>query len=270
MTPAPSKDDPSTTVAIGLLAYLSTDVAHHLLGHGVACLALGGRINSLSSVFVDGTLTGATIDLAGPAANLVVGLAALALVVARRPFPRSLCLFLVLVAAFNLFWFELQLVFSAATKTDDWAWPIRYYGIPNLARYGMIVLGGLGYWLTVRTIGAHLGFPSRSRARFAVTSAWIAAGVIACITRSVRSSSVHRYSPARSTAVAPAVDRTTIHAILDACLPSRRASERGRTVALLDCRCGDRLDLIGIIFGTWLCDFTLTKRIRRGREKGSG
>ena len=182
MTPAPSKDDPSTTVAIGLLAYLSTDVAHHLLGHGVACLALGGRINSLSSVFVDGTLTGATIDLAGPAANLVVGLAALALVVARRPFPRSLCLFLVLVAAFNLFWFELQLVFSAATKTDDWAWPIRYYGIPNLARYGMIVLGGLGYWLTVRIIGVHLGFPSRSRAKFAVTSAWLAAGAIACIT----------------------------------------------------------------------------------------
>jgi len=180
MTLAQSKDDPSTTVAIGLLAYLSADVAHHLLGHGVACLALGGKINSLSSVFVDGTLTGATIDLAGPAANLVVGLAAL--VAARRPVSRSLSLFLLLVAAFNLFWFELQLVFSMATKTDDWAWPIQYYGIPNLARYGMIALGMLGYWLTVRTIGAHLGFPSRSRARFAVTSAWIAAGVIACIT----------------------------------------------------------------------------------------
>jgi hypothetical protein len=182
MTLAPGKDDPSTTVAIGLLAYLSTDVAHHLLGHGVACLALGGKIHSLSSVFVDGTLTGATIDLAGPAANLVVGLTALALVAARRPFSRSFYLFLLLVAAFNLFWFELQLVFSAATKTDDWAWPIRYYGIPDLARYGMIVLGALGYWLTVRTIGARLGFPSRSRAKFAVTSAWIAAGAIACIT----------------------------------------------------------------------------------------
>lgn len=182
MTSTPGKDDPGTTVAIGLLAYLSADVAHHLLGHGVACLALGGKINSLSSIFVDCTLRGSTIDLAGPAANLVVGLSALALVAARRPFPRSLSLFLLLVAAFNLFWFALQLVFSAATKTDDWAWPIRHYGMPNPARYGMMALGALGYWLTVRTIGAHLGFPSRSRAKFAVTSAWIAAGVIACLT----------------------------------------------------------------------------------------
>ena len=101
---------------------------------------------------------------------------------ARRHFPRTLSLFLLLVAAFNLFWFELQLVFSAATKTDDWAWPIHQFGISDLARHGMIAIGALGYWLTVRVIGTHLDFPSRSGAKYAVTSAWIAAGAIACVT----------------------------------------------------------------------------------------
>ena len=182
MNLARSKDDLATAAAIGLLAYLSADVAHHVFGHGVACLALGGKINSLSSVFVNCTLRGAVIDLAGPTANLVLGLAALALVAARRHFPRSLSLFLLLTAAFNLFWFELQLVFGAATRTDDWAWPIHYYGIPNIVRYGMIAIGALGYWFTVGAIGARLDFSSRSRARYVVTSAWVAAGAIACIT----------------------------------------------------------------------------------------
>lgn len=182
MTSARSKDDLVTAAAIGLLAYLSADVGHHVLGHGVACLALGGTINSISSVFVNCTIRGAVIDLAGPTANLVVGLAALALVAGRRYFPRSLSLFLLLAAAFNLFWFALQLVFSAATMTDDWAWPIHYYGIPNTGRYGMIAIGAVGYWLTVRAIGARLDFPSRSRAMYVVTSAWVAAGVIACVT----------------------------------------------------------------------------------------
>jgi hypothetical protein len=182
MPSAPGKDDLITTIAIGLLAYLSADVTHHILGHGAACLALGGRINSLSSVFVDSTVTGATIDLAGPVANLAVGLAAFGFVATRRPFSRSLSWFLLLVAAFNLFWFELQMVFSVATRTDDWAWPIRYYKIPDIARYGMIAIGMSSYWLTVRAIGARLDFQSLSSAKLAVTSAWIAAGTIACTT----------------------------------------------------------------------------------------
>jgi hypothetical protein len=73
---AASKDNVATIGAIGLVAYVAADGAHHALGHGTACLALGGRIRSLSSIFVDCSLTGSAIDLAGPFANLVVGLGA--------------------------------------------------------------------------------------------------------------------------------------------------------------------------------------------------
>jgi hypothetical protein len=55
------KDNTATIAAIGLLAYASADIAHHALGHGAACLGLGGRIISLSSIFVNCSLHGATI-----------------------------------------------------------------------------------------------------------------------------------------------------------------------------------------------------------------
>lgn len=97
-----SRDDLAMLVAIGLLAYAAADIAHHVLGHGGACLALGGRIVLLSSIFVDCTVRGSAIDLAGPFANLAVGLAALAL--AHHLSAASTArLFFALAAGFNLF-----------------------------------------------------------------------------------------------------------------------------------------------------------------------
>src|SRR5262249_10485885 len=164
------------------IAYLSADVAHHAFGHGLTCLALGGNIRSLSSVFVDCTLTGAAIDLSGPAANLVVGLLAalLATVCDRRS--RSLALFLVLAAAFNLYWLTLQLVVSVVTNSDDWAWPMHVYEAGPVARWSLAVAGAVGYHLVTRFVGKRLAIPDRDAARRVVFSAWLAAGAVACLT----------------------------------------------------------------------------------------
>ena len=111
-----------TIAAIGLLAYISADIAHHALGHAGACLARGGRVISLSSVLVVCSTPGTAFAIAGPMANLVVGL--LALLAARfatraRPSPAKM--FWTLAAGFNLLWFAGQLMFNVATRTDDWA-----------------------------------------------------------------------------------------------------------------------------------------------------
>jgi hypothetical protein len=45
--PAPPRPGIATLAAIGLLAYVSADIAHHALGHGAACLALQGQTRSL-------------------------------------------------------------------------------------------------------------------------------------------------------------------------------------------------------------------------------
>ena len=178
-----SRDDIVTLAAIGLVAYVCADIAHHALGHGVACLALGGQIRSLSSIFVSCSLTGAAIDLAGPFANLVVGLVAL-LASHFTPRARATRLFLVLAAAFNLFWFGLQLSFSAATRTDDWAWAIEYFHIPEALRYSLVAVGALAYVFSVRVISvAMIRFAHPpGRAMIIVVTAWITAGAIACAT----------------------------------------------------------------------------------------
>jgi hypothetical protein len=178
-----SKDDIATLAAIGLLAYVSADIAHHALGHGATCLALQGEIRSLTSVFVNCSLTGVAIDLAGPFANLALGLVAL-LVVRVRLLSSTTRLFLVLAAAFNLFWFGLQLAFSAATRTDDWAWAMQYFQVTDPVRYSLIVVGALAYVFSVRVISAAMvpfAHP-RGRAATIVVIAWLTAGAIACAT----------------------------------------------------------------------------------------
>jgi hypothetical protein len=178
-----SKDDIATLAAIGLVAYVCADIAHHALGHGVACLVLGGQIRSLSSIFVNCSLTGAAIDLAGPFANIVVGLAALLASHLTRRAPATR-LFLVLAAAFNLFWFGLQLSFSAATRTDDWAWAIKYFHVSEALRYSLVVVGALAYVFSVRVISVAMtrfAHPP-GRAMTIVVTAWITAGAIACAT----------------------------------------------------------------------------------------
>lgn len=178
------RDDLVTIAAIGLVAYTSADVGHHAVGHGASCLALGGRIRSLSSIFVDCSLTGAAIDLAGPCANLAIGAVALLAARLATHTSASMRLFIVLAAAFNLFWLELQLVFSAATRTDDWAEPMRYFHAAEPVRYPMIAAGVLAYVWTVRTVAAQMAAFALplARARKIVGAAWLTAGGIACAT----------------------------------------------------------------------------------------
>jgi hypothetical protein len=179
-----AKDDIATVVAIGALSYVTADVAHHALGHGAACLVLGGRIASLSSTYVDCTVRGSAVDLAGPLASFLVGMAALLWLRLGRRLSAACRLFCILVAAFDLFWCALQLAFSAATRTDDWAWAMHEFHAGSATRIALVVTGLAGYAWTVRACGARMApFASPGgRARRIAIAAWAAAGVIACAT----------------------------------------------------------------------------------------
>jgi len=180
MDPSRDQDDLLTLVAIALLAYASADIAHHVLGHGGMCLAAGGSILSLSSVFVDCSVRGAVIDVAGPIANLIAGALAQALAFRARG---SLRLFLALASGFNFLWFALQLAFSVATRTDDFAWAMQVLHVGEPLRYGLIAAGIALYMLSIRTVArVFLRFGPGSRARRIVWTAWLAAGIFACIT----------------------------------------------------------------------------------------
>jgi lipid-A-disaccharide synthase-like uncharacterized protein len=180
-----TSDNLLTTIAVGVLAYASADVAHHALGHGGACLLLGGRLVSLSSIFVDCTVRGTAVDLAGPLANLVIGLVAIGVMHARtRPLAPAASLFVALVAGFNLLWFMMQMVFSVATATDDFAWAMHEYSVGVPVRIAAIAVGVVGYVLSIRWVARTLAAFAQPRARLArlMWTCWLSAGVVACVT----------------------------------------------------------------------------------------
>jgi len=178
------KDNYLTIAAIAILAYLLADVAHHAFGHGAACILLGGHINSLSSIFVNCSLTGSVIDLAGPLANFILGVLGFALIPLMGRTSSSNRLFLTLVAAFNLFWLWLQLAANAATMTDDWAWPMKQLRINGIGQYAMVAAGIAGYLFTIRMVAKQLASFSIpvARVRIIVMVALISAGIIATVT----------------------------------------------------------------------------------------
>lgn len=170
-----SEDSLATVTAVALIAYLMADLVHHGLGHAGACLALGGEVRSLSSVFVDCSLRGSAVDLAGPLAALAAAR------LADRPEARLLAL---LTAAFNLFWFAGQLVFSVASRTDDWAWPLHRTGLTEPLRWTVVVAGAALYALVVRATGAGMAAFAEppARVRRIALAAWLTAGAAAALT----------------------------------------------------------------------------------------
>jgi hypothetical protein len=133
----------------------------------------------LSSVYVDCSLRGVTIDLAGPLANLVFGLLAALLALGARGGAR---LFLSLAAAFNLFWCAGQFVYGALTVKDDFGYPLLVLGLPLLARFALAAVG-LGLYRIVMRVVARLLAPfGMERARRMVLAAWLTAGTLAAVT----------------------------------------------------------------------------------------
>src|ERR1700730_15398419 len=97
------RDDAMTIAAIGVAAACLVTIGHEAIGHGIACLALGGHIILLTSVYFRCTIVGWT-SAAGPAGNLVMGTLAW---LTFRCVPRRLSglrLLLMMVMALSIFW----------------------------------------------------------------------------------------------------------------------------------------------------------------------
>lgn len=141
----------ATVIAIAAAAYVSCDMIHEVLGHGLACaLSPGVRALSLTTVALQTDASSRWVAAAGSIANVVAGLAAFALF-RRRTTWDGWTLFLALLAATDLFNGTGYLIFSAALDIGDWAvviagttppWLWRtILGLTGIALYGMVVAG---------------------------------------------------------------------------------------------------------------------------------
>ncbi len=201
-----ARDDAPTLMAIAVLAFIVADVAHEVIGHGAAYLAVGGRsfvmtttrwigqgphADSAGRLFAGvehGDLFGRIFSLGGPLGSLLfAGLAGLALRSLRHAGVRPR-LFLWLAMAFNLFWGVGYLIYSGVTGSGDWAESIR--GVPPALfwRLLMLVAGLLLYRLAMKALASTIGrfIPlddpeARGRVGRLVWLSYWAAGVTACV-----------------------------------------------------------------------------------------
>lgn len=170
------RDDLPTTAAISVLAMCVATVAHEAIGHGGACLALGGAISQLTSAYFQCGTPGTWVAAGGPAGNLAA--AALGWLVWRAIPAQHLRarLFCALVAALSLFWFAGQFFYSAALNAGDLYFVARdLVGPPPMAlRIGAAAIGIVIYILGMRFLRA-TNIPRSTRA-----IAWLAASIAAC------------------------------------------------------------------------------------------
>jgi hypothetical protein len=201
-----ARDDAPTLIAIAVLAFIVADIAHEVIGHGAAYLAVGGRsfvmtttrwigqgvhADSSDRLFAgveNGDLYGKIFSLGGPLGSLLfAGLAGLALRSLRHAGIRPR-LFLWLAMAFNLFWGVGYLIYSGVTGSGDWAESIR--GVPPALVWRLVMLaaGLLLYSLAMKALAGEIGrfIPlddpeSRGRVGRLVWLSYWAAGVISCV-----------------------------------------------------------------------------------------
>ena len=174
--------DRLTVAALAIIAMCAVTFAHEALGHGSACLALGGHITLLTSSLFRCDLRSGWIDPAGPAVNLLVGLIAFG-VRAMLPdvFPKTR-LALIFVTAFSFFWEGGYLMRAMILRDGDLYFFTQFlFGnvVPWMQAVGVAI--GLGiYLLGARlTTQGLLTMFATGEARAVARTAWIAATLAA-------------------------------------------------------------------------------------------
>src|SRR5579862_326754 len=188
-----SLPDLATVTAIALVAYAASNVLHEAVGHGGACLALGGKPLVLSSVHFDcgdqalSALAVRGVAAAGTIVNFIAGALALAVFKTVNPLhkPRA-AYFLWLFATLNLFSGAGYFLFSGVGGIGDWA-DVAHGAPPLVWRPAMSIFGAALYFLLARLSAQRLrllvggGVPSMKRSRLLTIPPYIAGGLLFCL-----------------------------------------------------------------------------------------
>ncbi len=189
-----SLPDLLTVTAIALVAYAASNVSHEAVGHGAACVALGGKPNVLSSVHFDcseeaiSALARRGVAAAGTIVNFIAGAIGLVALKATNPVGKPhISYFLWLFTTLNLLMGAGYFLFSGVGNIGDWADVASGTVSPFFWRPAMAVLGGAVYFLLARQSGQWLGALvgsddlSMRRSRLLSVPAYVAGGLLFCL-----------------------------------------------------------------------------------------
>ncbi len=141
----PSRISLATVASIGIFAFGLEPVVHEVLGHAVVCWLTGGKITLISSTALQTASASRLVPAAGPLANIIFGLAALALLRALKAQRTSLSLFLYFFAFANLFLATGYILYSGLINFGDFAAVIDGLRPAWLYRAALVIIGALGY-----------------------------------------------------------------------------------------------------------------------------
>ena len=183
-----------TVTAIALVAYAVSNVLHEAVGHGGACVVLGGKPLALSSVHFDcgeqamNGLARRSVAAAGTFVNFIAGAIGLAAFKATSTVRKAhSAYFLWLFTTLNLLMGAGYFLFSGVGNIGDWAAVANGALSPLIWRPAMALFGGVLYFLLARQSGRWLGVLvgsdelSMQRGRLLTIPAYLAGGLLFCV-----------------------------------------------------------------------------------------
>jgi len=221
-------DDVPTLAALGVLAFVLADVSHEALGHGLATIVMGGRVDLLTTCFLRSSGNYSKwIPAAGGLTNLALGLCSVAVLRFSSGWGVHWRYFLVLVAAFNLFFAFGYPAYSGIAGFGDWAAVISGWEPQWLWRVLLVQVSVVGYYGSMRLLARPLapfaktvGVPTtkpldEARFRRLTTIPYIAAMIVACLAGALNPNGWHTMLTAGLPAAAAAFGLTQIDHFVD-------------------------------------------------------
>ncbi|HUN87796.1 MAG TPA: hypothetical protein VMU28_03335 [Terriglobales bacterium] len=156
MTDARGSDDWLTIASIAALAYVSQDVLHEGLGHGVTAWLSGAQKLTMSTVALQSDISTRWISANGTLVNLAAAFVLWLLLLKSERYSPQLRFFFIMALAGNLFTGTGYFLFSGVLNFGDWAQVIK--GLePHWAwRVGLVVVGAATYYGSVLLVAAQL------------------------------------------------------------------------------------------------------------------
>ena len=174
-----------TVASIAVVACVSADMVHEVLGHGTAALLTGDRILSLPTVAIQNAAPNRFVSAAGTVANCMVGALALLLLRRSKSFTSSAC-FLWIFGALNLL-NSGYVIASGLMNSGDWANVVAGLSPPWLWRCILLLLGTMLYVFSIRAAANSMirfvesGAASLPDTKHLVWCSYLAAGVVMTI-----------------------------------------------------------------------------------------
>ena len=162
--PWSQRDHVFTVLAAGLLAATLAAICHETVGHGLGCIAAGGEIQLLTSIWFRCHGATSLTDAGGAISGLVFGGLVLALPM-RRVGNSAMRLTLFMFGAISLLWVAAQLIAHPALDRDDWHFIAMRRQWPVVWRPLLAAVGVLSYVAIVRWIALLLRDPAAPSAR---------------------------------------------------------------------------------------------------------